>query len=524
MLRRGLRQPLKRLLSTANVPLKKPAAPSSSKGGGGGGGGSAVLIVSLFSISGIGYVAYKMEDDATFAETVKKNVPQVLPVLDPLRGLIRSSGLLESAKKKSSTTVPPVPAKVDTTSKSTDDAPPIAVVVKDDVKKVENKEKPAVVAAVTTPVVTPKAESVPTPAITKNTAPVAAAVAVAFPEQLTAAEVKARQLRLDAASELFDELSLQAVALRKELELSLLKDLHKLDADALRIRMTQLAAEFFERTKWESLRLHQSLRQVETDVARKYLELMNQQRIELETEMKRVIAAKEEQLTAHHAQLAAMETARLNEHLTFALHAQAEEMNETFAKEVGDKAEGIRSELQVPNLHTFSIFFLDFKITSQYNPTVVYYSCTIKSSYKDQLNHTMAVLRETHVKELLELQGQSSTPISFPLSSLLVLSHSPCHTHQCVLISRSIVRSPRRNLGIPCSRRCHGKYHQCISETTPKLRSDTSVGRSLNNIPTISSRISSCTCYCSERRRCIDQCHCGLYPGQCAIHRRAYVT
>ena len=371
MLRRGLRQPIKRLLSTANVPPKKPAVPSSSSGG--GGGGSTMMIFSLFAISGIGYVAYKMEDDAAFEETVKSNVPQLLPVLDPLRGLVRSSGLLGPAKKSST----PVPAKkVETTSKSTADTPPLPI-VKTDVKKEEIKEKPAVVAAVATPVVTPKAEPVPTPTPTKNTAPVSAAVAVALPEQLTAAEVKARQLRLEAASELFDELSLQAVALRKELELSLLKDLHKLDADALRIRMTQLAAEFFERTKWESLRLHQSLRQVETDVARKYLELMNQQRIELETEMKRVIAAKEEQLSAHHAHLAALETARLDEHLTFALHAQAEEMKETFAKEIGDKAEGIRSELQVPNIHIFSIdtFVIDslgFPISSHFNPLLVY--------------------------------------------------------------------------------------------------------------------------------------------------------
>ena len=81
MLRRGLRQPIKRLLSTATVPPKKPVVPSSSSGG--GGGGSTLLIFSLLAISGVGYVAYKMEDDAKFAETVKTNVPQVLPVLDP---------------------------------------------------------------------------------------------------------------------------------------------------------------------------------------------------------------------------------------------------------------------------------------------------------------------------------------------------------------------------------------------------------------------------------------------------------
>lgn len=40
-------------------------------------------------------------------------------------------------------------------------------------------------------------------------------------------------------------------ALAKHLESSLLKDLNKLDADALKLRIIQLTGEMQERTKWE---------------------------------------------------------------------------------------------------------------------------------------------------------------------------------------------------------------------------------------------------------------------------------
>jgi len=216
---------------------------------------------------GVGYVAYEMENDARFAAKIESAVPDYVALLDPLREYIRSSGMLPAAGK-----VPPTPAPAG--------------------------PKPTPAAA----------KATPAPAVEKQAAATAAAAAAVppAPAEMTAAEIKARQLRLAAAAEVFDEMSLQSVALRKELEQSLLHDLHKLDADALRTRMTQLAAEFFERTKWESLRMHQAMRQVETDVARKYLELMNQQRGELEAETKKALAAKEEQLNAHHAHITAL--------------------------------------------------------------------------------------------------------------------------------------------------------------------------------------------------------------------------
>jgi len=255
----------------------KKAAPAP---GGGGGGGGTFLFLTLLLGGGVGYVGYacETEPDSALATsvtgTIKTYVPAALPVLDQVRAGIRSSGLLPATKASTPKAASPAPAAP---------AAPVAAV--------------AVAAAAAAPA--------PVAASASTSAPVATP-APAVADHLTPAERKARQLRLDAAAELFEEASLQSVALRSEIEKSLLRDLHKLDADALRTRMTQLAAEFFERTKWESLRMHQAMRQVETDVARKYLELMNQQRGELEAETKKALVAKEEQLNAHHAHITAL--------------------------------------------------------------------------------------------------------------------------------------------------------------------------------------------------------------------------
>jgi hypothetical protein len=55
-------------------------------------------------------------------------------------------------------------------------------------------------------------------------------------------------------------------------------DIDTLDEAGLRTRVAQIAAEFVGRSKWENLRLSQSLKQVEAEVSSKYLMLMLKQR------------------------------------------------------------------------------------------------------------------------------------------------------------------------------------------------------------------------------------------------------
>lgn len=90
-----------------------------------------------------------------------------------------------------------------------------------------------------------------------------------------------------------EDLNEQTNTFKRELEQSLLKDIENLDENALRIKIAQLSSEFFERTKWEGIRLHQSLRQLEADITRRYLDLLKEQRQELENEVKKALFAQE---------------------------------------------------------------------------------------------------------------------------------------------------------------------------------------------------------------------------------------
>ena len=82
-------------------------------------------------------------------------------------------------------------------------------------------------------------------------------------------------MKHDVATVLMEELDEQTATFKRELESSLLKDLEHMNEDQLRLRVAQLASEFFERTKWEGIRLHQSLRQLEGDITKRYYYCMH---------------------------------------------------------------------------------------------------------------------------------------------------------------------------------------------------------------------------------------------------------
>ena len=172
----------------------------------------------------------------------------------------------------------------------------------------------------------------------------------------------------DVIPRTLEELMSQTAVTRREIEQSILRDLGDLDEHALRLKLLQLAADFFERTKWEGVRLHHALRQVEAEVAARYKELMAQQRVELELEAEksniRMLAALQAEASARHEE----ELLRFERELRTALQQQAEELRVQGDEQMRNQAQRIHEELQ------------------------------------DQLMHEVARLREGHVKEMVELQ------------------------------------------------------------------------------------------------------------------------
>ena len=182
------------------------------------------------------------------------------------------------------------------------------------------------------------------------------------------AEETAESLRHEVIPRTLEELMAQTAVTRREVEESILRGLEGLDESALRLRLLRLAADFFERTKWEGVRLHHAMRQVETEVSARYKELMAQQRAELELEAEkaniRMLAALQAESSARHED----EVLRFERELREALHQQGEELRSQSEDQLRKQSIRIHEELQ------------------------------------DQLHHEVAKLRESHVKALLELQ------------------------------------------------------------------------------------------------------------------------
>jgi hypothetical protein len=192
----------------------------------------------------------------------------------------------------------------------------------------------------------------------------------------------------------------ETAALKRELESSLLSDLHTLDEHALRTRVTQLMAEIFERTKWEGIRMSQALKQVETELSRKYMDLMTSQRAELELEVNRITAMDKQATLDEMVKLTQKSIVEYEQKLQSSLR----EMSNKFQKE------------------------LDERVSKN--------SDTVMATLNDDANLFVAKMREAHIGELIKFQNNIEIVIgqlrAFDknLQSSLDLSTSSQASHQ----------------------------------------------------------------------------------------------
>lgn len=160
----------------------------------------------------------------------------------------------------------------------------------------------------------------------------------------------------------------ELISLRRDLELTLLRDLHLLDENTLRLRIKHVVAELFDRLAWEDLRLTQSLKGVQAELTEKFSDLMSKQRAELEFELKKLLFAQElDNSSQRDAAIRELEE-KSRKQLNDTIQSQAEGFNATLRQELSEQAHKIQSELQA------------------------------------QFNNTIALIRKEQVEELLRLQ------------------------------------------------------------------------------------------------------------------------
>lgn len=160
----------------------------------------------------------------------------------------------------------------------------------------------------------------------------------------------------------------RSIALRKQLENSVLKGLESDDLFTLKAKVNQLAADLFERITWENVRLENAVQNVEKELEKKYKGVLSKHKTELEHELRQKLLDKEEEVQKRVVAQSQAMIDKYEQQFNSAIKSQAEGFQTAMADELKTQAIKIRDELQ------------------------------------GQLNHQVATLEKKHADHLLEIQ------------------------------------------------------------------------------------------------------------------------
>ena len=368
--------------------------------------GTLGAVIVVLNVGGFGFAAYQCEQNPDLDKRVAE-IPLFGSAVGATKGLMRSMGVTKKAaiitdfSDSSAEVAPPVVAKKKELHASDAKKNMKALIEASRVKKDEEaskektvktervKKSESVAAPAPAPAPTPEPKPEPLKAEKKEESEKkepAMAVPVAVDEKgeevkeeatvemhtespalmikdysvLPAVPAEARIAAISAdankaVGDVMEELNHQTVELRKELEATLLKDLDKLDAPALRTRCTQLAAEFFERTKWEGVRLHSNVKQIKGELSKKYQDRMAQQRAELELELNKIILEREQDLMTQASVAAKEQMQKQEDAFEKSLREQAQGFTNNITVALEKQAADIREEVSVKANNTITM-------------------------------------------------------------------------------------------------------------------------------------------------------------------------
>lgn len=164
------------------------------------------------------------------------------------------------------------------------------------------------------------------------------------------AETRAHHVHSDATESAMQEHAHYAAALRKEVEASLLRDLDSLSANELRVRLNTLASELLDRASWEGVRLHEAAKVVEADLIRKFNDLLEAQRVELEKERSSKIIAREIEISQALSTQSQEALVRFESKLHETLRSQFETLQSSLNRELQDISVAQEQEHSIDNL------------------------------------------------------------------------------------------------------------------------------------------------------------------------------
>ncbi|KAF0718432.1 Aste57867_1696 [Aphanomyces stellatus] len=123
------------------------------------------------------------------------------------------------------------------------------------------------------------------------------AVIDALNQELVSFEEKAKEASAATKNKVVKKARAESEALSEELDHTILAGIKELDADSLRLRVAQLATEMKNRTKWEAVRMMESLKRMEEEVHAQHTELLRQQDVMHKELLVRELRLQEELIT-----------------------------------------------------------------------------------------------------------------------------------------------------------------------------------------------------------------------------------
>lgn len=267
-------------------------------------------------------------------------------------------------------------------------------------------------------------------------------------------ESHARMLAVhgQAAEEALHQASASALRARADLQASLLQDLDSLSNEELRKRITQLAAEFFERTKWEGLRMHEALRHLESELGDKYGELMREQRAQLQAELDRALVVHEKELMAAVNHDLADISRIKEEAVANAVQAQAAGFHLSVQKQLSEERESMHQQFEDhynAQLATMKHAQVQELVRITDDLQAVRADVDSFESVVDTVNANQKASRELHLQTAAILALQDVLATSTPLGPVVPALKKRCADNELIVSALDTLSAHGQRMGIP---------------------------------------------------------------------------
>eukprot|EP01041_Mallomonas_annulata_P006285 gene6285-12729_t len=303
------------------------------------------LLISGASIIGLGFLVYKMESEPEFQAGVQSRIPFLATILEPLQKPLRLTGLIPRREISSppviegSQTVDVSIESHETTeveSNISDNSAEIGDVVEVAVDTVDVEDNTDIIIS---------SNNIPVDHTPDDVVPVEQSIEEQAVHVATTSPSTNTEKNLTTSTATQSEPS-KHLTEPPMMDIVLPADLSQASAADLRVRVTQLTSELVDRTKWEAVRIQQTIKQMETELSHQYIEMMAQQRLEAKLDLERALFEKERAIREEMTKTVQETQSQLDQRLQDTLRAQAEGFSSSLKEELRVQAEKLQHDAE----------------------------------------------------------------------------------------------------------------------------------------------------------------------------------